>query len=198
MNDSLQQTLSDLVIVLQRHQIPFALIGGLAVSIRGEPRFTADVDVVIGVDLPSAIRWLGVLQESTFRPLVSDAVELMRSVYLLPLRHTVTNVKVDVAIGVSGFERQIIARSTKVRVSDLLVPVATAEDLILMKLLAARPRDIEDTARIEMRQRAELDWEYLLKTGNELQEALSVDIVGKLRKLRQGDNAHNENQNEDD
>jgi predicted nucleotidyltransferase len=34
---------------LRQHSIPFALIGGLAVSARAEPRFTKDVDLAIVV-----------------------------------------------------------------------------------------------------------------------------------------------------
>jgi hypothetical protein len=43
----LQQTLVDAVSMLQSRAIPFAVIGGLAVSFRGQPRMTVDVDLVI-------------------------------------------------------------------------------------------------------------------------------------------------------
>ena len=47
MDAVLQQTLVDAVSMLQSRAIPFAVIGGLAVSFRGQPRMTVDVDLVI-------------------------------------------------------------------------------------------------------------------------------------------------------
>ena len=49
MDDAIRRTLGDAAAFLSAHSVPFALIGGIAVSVRGEPRFTADLDFVIGV-----------------------------------------------------------------------------------------------------------------------------------------------------
>ena len=40
-------TLADASHLLTERGIPFALIGGLAVSLRGQPRLTVDVDLVV-------------------------------------------------------------------------------------------------------------------------------------------------------
>ena len=53
--------------------------------------------------------------------------------------------------------------------------MATAEDLMLMRLIAGRPRDADDVDRIVSRQADALDWDYLMATGGELQEAVSQD-----------------------
>jgi len=49
--DAIQRTLSDAAAFLAANSVPFAVIGGIAVSVRGEPRFTADVDLVVGVEV---------------------------------------------------------------------------------------------------------------------------------------------------
>jgi hypothetical protein len=65
-----------------------------------------------------------------------------------------------------------------------LVPIVTAEDLILMKLLAGRPRDTDDVNKIVLRQSPHLNWDYLLETGRQLQQALDQDLLSELNRLR--------------
>jgi hypothetical protein len=180
-NEALSRTLLDIAGLLVKEKIPFALIGGIAVGLRGEPRFTADVDLVIGADIDQALSFLGGLEDSRFEPLFPDAPDVVRSAFLLPLRHKETGIKVDLALGLTGLERQLLDRAEGLRLGGLSIPVATAEDLILLKVIAERPRDIEDVRRIVARQGAKLDWPYLLLVGRQLQEALGQDVVRRLR-----------------
>jgi hypothetical protein len=46
--DPLIATLHDVAEILKDQDIGFALIGGLAVAVRGEPRSTLDVDILGG------------------------------------------------------------------------------------------------------------------------------------------------------
>lgn len=184
MTDVLQTTLRDLVEWLRSESIPFAVIGGIAASVRGEPRFTADVDLIVGIDVDQALRLAERLPNSPFRPLFDGIAEVIQTAFLMPLAHAVTGIRADIAIGLSGFEQQAIARATPALMGDITVPVVTAEDLILMKLLASRPRDLEDIDRIVLRHRQTLDWTYLLETGQQLQEAIAQDLVPSLEALR--------------
>ena len=184
MNTPIQTTIADIVDLLNERVIPFALIGGLAVMVRGETRVTVDVDIVAGIDVDKALELLAMLGTSLFMPLFDDVEEIITTAFIMPLRHKNTQVKVDLAIGLSGFERQLIKRATKVEMSGVSIPVATAEDLLVMKVFAERPRDMEDAQRIVQRQGAALDWDYVLEVGGELQHAVSQDIVRQLLNLR--------------
>ena len=186
MHDAIQKTLADLVDVFNANGVRFAVIGGLAASVRGEPRFTADVDVVIAMDIDEALNLVEALRKTVFRPLFSDVADVVRTAFLLPLRHQETKIKVDVALGLTGFERQAIDRATPRELGTSSPPVVTAEDLILMKLLASRPRDIDDIAKVVSRQGAALDWAYLLETGRQLQNATESDLLSSLRRLQSG------------
>ena len=121
-----------------------------------------------------------------FQPLFPDIAELVRTAFILPMRHVETSITVDMALGLSGFERQVIARATPTTIEDCSLPVATAEDLVLLKLLAGRPRDTDDAHRIVSRQAENLDWEYLLQTARELERAVTQDIIPDLQRLRRG------------
>jgi hypothetical protein len=183
--NDLTKTLADLTTWLRREQVSFAVIGGLAVGVRGEPRFTADVDVVVGLDLDAALQLVVRLSGSPFQPLFPDVAEVVRTSFILPLRHVDTGVRVDVAIGLSGFERQLLARAGEITIAGFTAPVATAEDLILMKLLASRPRDSDDVEKLAQKHGSNLDWDYLTTTAQQLDEALALDIVTPLQQLRQ-------------
>jgi len=182
--NAVQTTLADAAELLRDRSIPFAVIGGVAVSVRGEPRFTADVDAVVGCDVNGALDLLRDLETTAFQPLFADVEEVVRSALILPLRHRATRTALDLALGMTGFEKQVIARAEPVALGGVTVPVATAEDLILMKLLAGRPRDAEDTARIVARQGSRLDWSYLFEQGAGLGEVVGQDLERELTALR--------------
>jgi hypothetical protein len=184
-HDVLRNTLADAAAILTAHSIPFAVIGGIAASIRGEPRLTADVDAVIEVEVEGALRLLAAAGPSApFEPLFPDAAEVVKTALILPLRHRRTRIRVDLALGLTGFERRLIQRASREDLGGFQVPVATAEDLLLMKVLAGRPRDLEDAKNIVSRRGSGLDWPYVLETGKQLQEALGLDLLPQLLALR--------------
>lgn len=186
MNEPLRITLSDVERFLEAHQIPHALIGGLAVSLRGQPRATIDVDMVIAVDVERALELIAVLEGSTFRPLFADVDDVVARSFILPLRHRSTDVKVDLSIGLSGFERSAVERAEWHDLAGTSIPVATAEDLIIMKALAGRPRDDQDLRGLVIAQGEHLDWAYCERVAAELGEALGINLAGRIRALRSG------------
>jgi Nucleotidyltransferase of unknown function (DUF6036) len=182
--DPLQTTLADAIALLTAEGIEYALVGGLAASLRGEPRVTADVDFVIAVDIERALSFAGALADSPFRPLFDDVQQIIETAFILPLRHRITNVKVDLAIGLSGFEQQTVARAQTLELAGVNVSVATAEDLVIMKVLAGRPQDEQDLRGLIVAQRNRLDWDYCLRIAAELGDAIGQDLVTKVQSLR--------------
>lgn len=185
MNEPLQTTLVDAVRFLQEEGVSFALIGGQATSLRGQERVTADIDMVIAADVEGALSLAAKLPRSAFKPLFDDVEEVIERSFILPLRHRATNIKVDLAVGLSGFERQTVARAEPLEVAGCRIPVATAEDLIIMKALAGRPRDDQDLQGMVIAQGAKIDWAYCESTANELGQAIGLDLIARIRALRQ-------------
>jgi predicted nucleotidyltransferase len=185
-NEPLRTTLADAVNLLQAEKVRYALIGGLAVSLRGRPRVTVDVDMVIAADVPRALALAAALDGTSFRPLFDDVSEVVQKAFILPLRHRATGVKVDMAVGLSGFEQQAIARAEYLDIAGTHVSVATAEDLVIMKLLAGRPRDEEDLRGLVIAQGGQMDWDYCHDLAAKLGEAVGQDLVGRLGTFRHG------------
>jgi uncharacterized nucleotidyltransferase DUF6036 len=183
-NDPLRTTLADAVEFLKQQHVQYALVGGLASSIRGQTRVTADVDMVLAIDVTRALALLESVAGSKFMPLFADAAEVVEKSFILPLRHRATGVKLDLAIGLSGFEQQAISRAQILDIGGISVPVITAEDLLVMKVLAGRPQDVQDAAGIVQAQSRNLDWNHCLTVGKELGDAVGQNLVALLEQLR--------------
>ena len=92
--------------------------------------------------------------------------------------------KVDLALGMTGFEQNAIRSASPVQFGEHTIPVVSAENLVLMKVLAGRPRDMDDVAKIVIRQMDHFDWNYVMRIAGELEEAIGQDLVTHLERLR--------------
>ena len=79
-----------------------------------------------------------------------------------------------------GLEEQFLARARFVPLSGFKVPVISPEDLIVTKVLAGRPKDIEDVRGILKRQLQKLNLDQIDSTLALLEQALER---GDLRPL---------------
>ena len=182
MNDQFDGAVVRVAKLLESHNLAFALIGGLASSIRGRLRVTADIDLVVDCEVPAAISLLGELDNESFRPFVEEAETSIRQFYILPLEDVASGTPIDLAIGASGFEKLIVQRASKPQ--GYPIPVATAEDLLLMKLMAGRPQDQSDIQGVLSTNRDTIDWNYCIEIAGQLQEAIDFDLIEAINKLR--------------
>ena len=112
-------------------------------------------------------------------------MEVLEVGMMIPLVHRPTGVTVDVTLAFHGFEQQLIERACPIENSGVDVPVATAEDLMLMKIIANRPQDDKDVLLFARSTVDQLNWDYLMTTGRDLQAEIAVDILPTLRRLRE-------------
>jgi hypothetical protein len=77
-------------------------------------------------------------------PRRSDALEFARATRVLLLRHQPSDVELDVSLGAIPFEIALVRRARTRRIGGVAFRIATAEDIVVMKALALRPRDIAD------------------------------------------------------
>jgi hypothetical protein len=152
-----ERALSDLSRALDEAQLPYMLIGGQANAIWGEPRATLDIDVTVWAEGRSdAVSQL----VSRFRVLVADPEAFVRDTRVLPLESE-GGVRIDVIFGMLPFEEEAVRRAHTIRIADRDMRVCTAEDLILMKIMSERERDIADARGVALRRMNDLDLGYL-------------------------------------
>lgn len=141
---SLQSALSDLVKWLAAERAPAVLIGGVAASVLGRPRFTQDVDAL--VILPEA-QWERAIQGAAgfgIVPRITDALGFARRSRVLLMRHTDSGIDLDITFGSLPFEQAAVEHGSVHDVSGMPIPLPRVEDLLVMKALAQRPKDLED------------------------------------------------------
>jgi predicted nucleotidyltransferase len=181
---TLLSTLDEITKFLTEQKIAHCLIGGLAVGARAASRATSDVDLMIDCEVEAAVDLLSPLKRAGFEPFFDEVEKVIRQSLLLPVEFTATRVTVDMAVAVGGLDFQIIARSEETQLADRLVPVATSEDLILMKLMAGRAQDQIDVKSIVHLNHKRLDWDYCCRTAAQIEEALAIDLVDAVNQLR--------------
>ncbi|HET8684393.1 MAG TPA: nucleotidyl transferase AbiEii/AbiGii toxin family protein [Micromonosporaceae bacterium] len=128
-----------------------ALVGGLAVSARAEPRLTRDADVAVSVaDDKEAEAVVHEMVTVGYHPAaVLEQYVAGRLATVRLIHRDRPDVVVDLLFASTGIEPEIVGQAEAVEVlPDLVVPVATAGHLIAMKLLARddrhRPADADD------------------------------------------------------
>lgn len=183
--NSILSALEKINLFLETYKIENCLIGGIAVQIRGEPRFTSDIDICILSDLSDQERVIDLITKN-FTSLVDDPKDLAFTAQLLPIR--IDQVSVDLSIGLTGFERQVIERAPfEVLAEKVKIRVATSEDLIIFKCLAARPKDIQDIDSILRKNLKTLDYSYIIEVLKDFESVLETNELLDLFEKRRNE-----------
>lgn len=150
-----------------RRSIPYAIIGGIAVQRWGQPRLTRDVDVTIllppGGEAP-------ILRDivAEFPPRMADAVAFALEHRVLPVQVSEGS-EADLSLGLPGYEEEMVARAVPFELeAGRAVRLCSAEDLVIHKALAGRPRDEQDIEGILARQGKDFDVGYVRRWLGEL------------------------------
>lgn len=133
-----------------------AVIGGIAASVHGRPRATRDLDAVAIVPDDGVDAFLAAGSAHGFAARIDDPLGFARRSRVLLLRHVASQIDVDVSLGALPFEHETVARARPTDVAGVAIPLATAEDLIVMKAVANRERDRADIEAI-VRAKPKLD-----------------------------------------
>lgn len=146
------------------------LFGAQAAILHGVARLTADVDVTVDTGARSNAELVRVLAEAGFELRMADVGGFVESTRVLPLVHTGTRIPVDLVLAGPGLEDLFFARAEERAIGDLRIPVASAEDMLTMKVLAGRLKDFEDAVAI------------VRARGEALHLATTRDTLGLLEK----------------
>lgn len=150
---TLQEALQSLVVRLTGLDARFALVGGLAVSVRTEPRFTRDADVCVVVESDREAESLVLsLRTAGYRVisiLEQEATGRIATVRLAAEGDRADGVVLDLLFASSGVEQEVVETADEIEVFEgVTAPVASIAALIALKVLArddvARPQDRVD------------------------------------------------------
>jgi len=151
---------------LTESDLPYMIIGGQAVLLYGTPRMTKDIDITLGVDVDRLDKTAEVIRRVGLQIIPESFEAFVKKTFVLPTKDESTGIRVDFIFSFTPYERQAIDRANSVLLLGTAVMFASAEDVIIHKIFAGRPRDIEDVRSIIIKN-PNLDREY---TRNWLRE----------------------------
>ena len=134
--------------LLEKYNDRGVIIGGVAVGLLGKPRYTADVDAMFLLSTQDIPQFLKLAQAENIIPRIKNVEEFARKSRVLLLKYIPTKTEIDISLGVLLFEEEMVERSSVKSFAKLSARLPTPEDLIIMKAIAHRPKDLEDIRTI--------------------------------------------------
>ena len=160
------------------------LFGAQAVTLFGVPRSSADVDITLKLEAESPDELVDALRVAGFTLRIDDP-DFVRRTRVLPFVHDPTRMPLDIVLAGSGLEDEFLDRARIVDVGGVEVPVISPEDLVIAKVLAGRPKDIEDVRGVLRARGLDLDAGRIERVLGLLEGALGQsDLLPAWRALR--------------
>jgi hypothetical protein len=173
--------LADLAPLFEELGLRWYLFGAQAAIHYGSPRATADVDVTVELrDLAPSVL-VGRLEEIGITARIELDDDFIAQSRVLPMLHEKTGMGVDVVLAGPGPEETFLDRARRTPFGDVEVPMASPTDMVVMKILAGRPKDVDDVIGILLAAPEGLDVAEARGLLGELGEMLDQsDLVATL------------------
>jgi len=160
----IEYLLTKIAEILEKLKIPYAITGGMAVSVWGRPRYTADIDIIVEI-LPKNINLLAKLLLSIDKDVyvseeaMQNALEKKGEFNFI---HPQSGLKVDFWVVKDNFEKLKIKRAISKKIDRQKVNFVSPEDLIISKLewykLSNSTRQLEDIESVLKISKVDLDY----------------------------------------
>ena len=160
----LETHLTDIFVALNKAEVRYLVVGGLAVIAHGHVRGTVNLDLVVALDAMNAQRTLDALGTLGYRPRApvnaSDFASAqsrdswrkdkgMLVFQLVSPRHEETAIDLFIREPFN-FAQEFAAAPRLELIPGIETPVVRYETLLIMKRNANRPKDIEDIRNLEL------------------------------------------------
>jgi hypothetical protein len=163
-------------------QIPYIIVGGQAVLMYGEARMTRDIDITLGIGIDSLNELLPAMEGIPLVARISDVQSFISETSVLPAMEPSTGICVDFIFSETPFEREALNRANGIRFDKSTIRYASLEDLIVFKMFAGRPRDLDDVGSI-IQKNPEYDLAYIEKWLRIVGGSIDRDILAEFKKI---------------
>ena len=158
----------------------WCVFGAQAVVAYGVPRLSADVDVTLALVPDAPEHFARDMHAAGFSLRVSDP-DFVRRTRVMPFVHEATGMPLDVVLAGSGLEDEFLERAIPTDIGGTRVPVIELSDLIIAKVLAGRPKDVDDARALWQLHGRDVDAQRIRHILELLEEALSQsDLVSSF------------------
>ena len=118
--------------------------------------------------------------------LVEDAEAFVRRTMVLPCRDEASGIRIDLIFAQSGYGQEALRRVQRVPFGATEVCFASPEDVVIHKVIAGRPRDLEDCRRIWLKN-PQLDEGYIRGWLQQFADAVGEPFLSRFGQVRQID-----------
>ncbi len=148
------------------------IIGGVAAIAWGHSRATTDIDATLRIPVHELAALVERFAEKGIVPRIPDALEFARSRHVLLMRHRGSQIDIDLTIALLPFEEEAIAHRQSVDFAGVRITIPRPEDLVIYKMVASRPQDVQDVEALLLRYRDQMDLARVRRIVGEFAEVL--------------------------
>jgi hypothetical protein len=186
----IEQLLTKIARILDELEIPYIITGGMAVTVWGRPRFTADIDIIVELiekNISSLAKKLLSIDKDVYvnKETMLDALTSKGEFNFI---HPQSRLKVDFWIIKNDFNKQEIKRGILKNIENYKVKFVSPEDLILSKLLwytdTDSTRQIEDIKSVLKISKVDMDY---IKIWAERHSTINI-LENILKEIKDGRN----------
>jgi Nucleotidyl transferase AbiEii toxin, Type IV TA system len=182
-NSRLADTMRGILSVCDAAGVRAAVIGGVAAGTLGKARFTKDVDLAAAIDNDNLEAFLQAAHARGFEPRIAEAARFARHARVILLRDLSTGIEVDIGMRGIPFHDELIDNAVPVPLLGQVVPVATAQYIVVSKAITPRSQDHLDVATL-LETDEEIDIPWVRERLSEFAEVLEdPEILPRFDRL---------------
>lgn len=182
MQSSLDKLFKKIIRLLTANDFEYLIIGGLAVGVIGEPRMTQDIDLILFISCENVPRFLRLTKAAGFKFSEKDVLDDIQTKGAIKL--SLEKMWIDIILASTEFEKSALARRKRIKLMGEYANFPSPEDLIILKLIPGREKDILDAKSIVERHKDGLERKYLEQWAQRLcDEAEDMRIWNLLKKI---------------
>lgn len=129
---------------LDRDGRPAMIIGGVAVIAHGVPRLTVDIDATVAAAGTDFDQLINALTDDGIQARIENALEFAERNQIFLAVHDLSGTSIDLSLAWLPFEEEALRASQPCDYAGVKIKIPRPEDLVVYKLVASRPRDLDD------------------------------------------------------
>lgn len=145
----------------------------------GEPRLTRGIDITLDSGPERLDIVLNMVKDLRLDVLVEAPEKFIPQTLVLPCSEPQSGIRVDFIFTSFRYERQAMKRARRVQIGKAKVRFASVEDLIIHKIIAGRPRDVEDVRGVLIRN-PEMDVSYIRRWLRQFEKTVSEPLIKRF------------------
>ena len=165
--NSKKRSIGDILLLvcdfLNKQNIPYVVVGGIAVLVYGSPRTTMDIDIILQLNEKNMGNLIYFLNEKNFFASKEDLKSALKERSHCTIEDKLSMIRLDVKGIYTKSDKLSLERRKSIEWRSKTICVSSPEDLIVNKLFFGSEQDIKDAEGIYVRQLGKLDMKYLEK-----------------------------------